>query len=94
MPLFDGVLELIARDVVPSGTRDNLADHARFTQYARRRRRSAPHRALRRADLGRPADRDRRRDGAERILADLADLGGAAIVGEVLDGPAGTVFVR
>jgi hypothetical protein len=28
------------------------------------------------------------------VLAELRDLGTAAIVGEVLDGPAGTVFVR
>jgi selenide, water dikinase len=93
VPLFDGVLELIAQDVVPSGTRDNLADHARFTQYG--------------SDVGeahRIALSDAQtsgglliavpREGAERILADLADRGGVAIVGEVLDGPAGTVLVR
>ncbi len=33
VPLFDGVLELIARDVVPAGTRDNLAEHAAFARY-------------------------------------------------------------
>jgi selenide, water dikinase len=93
VPLFAGVLDLIARGAVPGGTHDNLADHARFTHYA--------------SDVGedyRIALSDAQtsgglliaipRDGAERVLAELHDLGTAAIVGEVLDGPAGAVFVR
>jgi len=93
VPLFAGVLDLIARGAVPGGTQDNLADHARFTRYA--------------GDVGEPyriALSDAQtsgglliaipRAGAERVLAELSDLGTVAIVGEVLDGPAGTVFVR
>jgi selenide,water dikinase len=93
VPRYDGVLELIAQDVVPGGTRDNLADHARFVQYA--------------AGVGdayRTLLSDAQTsggllvalppDGARRMLADLADLGTATIVGEVLDGPAGAVLIR
>ena len=93
VPLLDGVLELIARDAVPGGTRDNLAEHAAFTTYA--------------DDVGealRIVLSDAQTsgglliaisaDGARRVLDELADLGTAAIVGEVLDGPPGTVIVR
>jgi selenide,water dikinase len=93
VPLFDGVLELIAQDAVPGGTRDNLAEHAAFTTYG--------------DDVGaalRIALSDAQTsgglliaiapDGARRVLDELADLGTAAIVGEVLDGPPGTVIVR
>lgn len=34
VPLLPGVLELIERDVVPGGTRDNAAVHAGFTSFA------------------------------------------------------------
>jgi selenide,water dikinase len=34
VPLMDGVLDLAERDVVPGGTRDNVAVHAQFTKYA------------------------------------------------------------
>lgn len=33
VPLFDGVLELITRDIVPGGTRDNATAHAAFTRF-------------------------------------------------------------
>ena len=33
-------------------------------------------------------------EGAARVLAELEDLGTATIVGEVLDGPSGTIVVR
>jgi selenide, water dikinase len=93
VPLFDGVLELIARDAVPGGTRDNLAEHAAFTTYA-----DGVGEALRIALSDAQTSGGLLiaipRDGAERVLADLADLGTAAIVGEVLDGPPGAVIVR
>jgi selenide,water dikinase len=34
IPVLDGVLDLIERDVVPGGTRDNAAVHAQFTSFA------------------------------------------------------------
>jgi len=34
VPLMDGVLDLIRRDVVPSGTKNNVRTHARFTTFA------------------------------------------------------------
>jgi selenide, water dikinase len=93
VPLFDGVLELIARGAVPGGTRDNLTEHARFTQYADEV--SEEHRiVLSDAQTSGGLLIAIPRDGAKRVLADLRELGTAAIVGEVLDGPAGTVFVR
>jgi selenide,water dikinase len=93
VPLFDGVLELIARGLVPGGTTDNLVEHAAFTEYAEG------------VDLWyRTALSDAQTSGglliaippagAERVLAELADLGTVAIVGEVLAGPAGAVLVR
>jgi len=93
VPLFAGVLDLIAVGAVPGGTRDNLAEHARFTQYADGvddAYRIALSDAQTSGGLLIAIDRA----GADAVLADLADLGTAAIVGEVLAGPAGTVFVR
>lgn len=93
VPLFDGVLALIAQDAVPEGTRDNLADHARFTDYAAGV--GEAHRvALSDAQTSGGLLIALGRDDAARVLAELADLGTAAIVGEVLAGPAGTVLVR
>jgi selenide,water dikinase len=93
VPLFAGVLDLIARGAVPSGSHDNLADHARFTQYGDDV--SEDYRiALSDAQTSGGLLIAIRREGAERVLADLADLGTVAIIGEVLDGPAGTVCVR
>jgi selenide, water dikinase len=93
VPRYDGVLELIAQDVVPGGTRDNLTDHARFVQYAEGV-----------GDAYRVLLSDAQtsgglliaipRDGAHRVLADLTDLGTVAIVGEVLAAPAGAVLIR
>ncbi len=93
VPLFDGLLDLIAREAVPGGTRDNLSDHAAFAQYAPGV-----------ADAYRIALSDAQTSGglliaiaaagAAGVMAELADLGTAAIVGEVLDRPAGTVLVR
>jgi len=34
VPLMDGVLDLIRRDVVPSGTKNNVRTHAAFTSFA------------------------------------------------------------
>jgi selenide,water dikinase len=93
VPLFAGVLELIARGAVPGGSKENLAEHARFTTYA--------------ADIDdtlRLALSDAQTSGglliaipppgAQRMLAELADLGTVAVVGEVLAGPAGAILVR
>jgi selenide,water dikinase len=93
VPLFDGVLELIAQDAIPGGTRDNLAEHARFTEYAD----GVPESyrvALSDAQTSGGLLVAIPREGAQRMLDELADLGTAAIVGEVLDGPPGTIFVR
>jgi selenide,water dikinase len=93
VPLFPGVLDLIARGAVPGGTRDNLAEHARFTQYADGV--GEAHRiALSDAQTSGGLLIAIGRAGADAVLADLVDLGTVAIVGEVLEGPAGTVFVR
>jgi len=93
VPLFDGVLDLIAQDAVAGGTRDNLAEHARFTEYADDV--SEAYRiALSDAQTSGGLLIAIPREGAERVLDELADLGTAAIVGEVVDGPSGAVFVR
>ena len=92
VPVFDGVLELIAAGAVPGGTRDNLAEHAAFTTYADGV--DEAHRILL-SDaqtsggllIAIPPD------GARRVLADLADLGSVAVIGEVRAGPAGTITV-
>ncbi len=93
VPLFDGVLDLVARGVVPGGSQDNLADHARFVRYADGVS----------AEL-RTVLSDAQTSGgllialppaaAERVLAELADLGTVAVVGEVLAGPPGAVLIR
>ena len=93
VPLFPDVLALIARGAVPGGTRDNFAEHAAFARYA-----DDVDDALRLAISDAqtsgglliaipPA-------GAERVLADLADLGTVATIGEVLAGPPGAIIVR
>jgi selenide, water dikinase len=93
VPLFDGVLELIAQGAVPGGTRDNLAEHAAFTTYADGV--DEAHRiVLSDAQTSGGLLIAIAPDGAQRVLEDLADRGAAAIVGEVLDGPAGTIVVR
>jgi selenide, water dikinase len=93
VPLFPGVLELIAQGAVPGGTRDNLADHAAFTHYAETV--GEAHRiALSDAQTSGGLLVAIAPDGAQRMLAALADLGTVAIVGEVTDGPSGTIFVR
>jgi selenide,water dikinase len=93
VPLFAGVLELIAQGAVPGGTRDNLADHASFTRYAETV--DEAHRiVLSDAQTSGGLLVAIAPDGAERMLAALADLGTVAIVGEVTDGPSGTIDVR
>ncbi len=93
VPVFDGVLDLIARDVVPGGTRTNLSDHAAFVEYADDV--DDAHRVmLSDAQTSGGLLIALAPDDAQRALASLADLGTAAIVGEVLAGPAGRVFVR
>ncbi len=93
VPHFPHVLDLIARDVIPGGTRTNLADHAVFVRYADSV--DDTHRVLM-SDAQTsggllmafaPAD-------AQRALAELDPATMPAIVGRVLDGPAGTVFIR
>ncbi len=93
VPLLDGVLELVAQGVVPGGSQDNLADHARFVEYADRVG-AALRTVLSDAQTSgglliaiAPAS-------AERVLAELADLGTVALIGEVLAGPAGAVLIR
>jgi len=93
VPLFAGVLELIASDVVPGGTRDNLAEHAAFARYG-----DGVDGALRVALsdaqtsggllIALPPER------AQALVNELRDVDGVAVVGEVLDGPAGAVLVR
>jgi selenide,water dikinase len=93
VPLFAGVLELIAQDAVPTGTRANLAEHASFARYAGGV--DDAHRlALSDAQTSGGLLIAIRPEGAQRVLDDLADLGTAAIVGTVLDGPPGTILVR
>jgi selenide,water dikinase len=93
VPLFEGVLDLIAAGAVPGGTRDNLAEHARYTTYADSV--DEAHRiALSDAQTSGGLLIAISPEGAHAVLAELADLGTAAIVGEVLGGPAGTVIVR
>jgi selenide,water dikinase len=93
VPLFESVLELIERDAVPSGTRDNLDEHAAYTRYADTVS-SALRIALSDAQTSGGLLIAVARERANALLAELADLDGVAIVGEVLDGPPGTVFVR
>jgi selenide, water dikinase len=93
VPLLPHVLELIGRGAVPGGTKDNAAEHAAFTSYA-----PSVDEALRLALsdaqtsggllIAIPPQ------GAERVLAELADLGTVTAIGEVLAGPAGTIVVR
>ena len=93
VPLYPGLSELIADDCVPGGTRDNLAEHARFTRYDD----AVPEWlriALSDAQTSGGLLMALPRADAEAVLAELAYLGTAAIIGDVLDGPAGTVFVR
>jgi selenide,water dikinase len=87
------VLDLIARGAVPGGTHDNLANHAHFARYADGVT-EAYRIALSDAQTSGGLLIAISREGAERVLTDLRDLRTVAIVGEVLDGPAGTVFVR
>jgi selenide,water dikinase len=90
VPAFAGALGLIARDIVPGGTRANLGDHAAFVRYAE----DVPE-ALRvllsDAQTSGGLLMAFAPPGARRALA-LAP--GTRVVGEVLAGPAGTVFVR
>ena len=93
VPLFDSVLELIARDAVPGGTRDNLAEHAAFTRYD-----AGVDEALRVALSDAQTSGGLLvaipRDGANAMLSDLGDVDGVAIIGEVMDGLPGIVRVR
>jgi selenide,water dikinase len=93
VPLFEGVLDLIAQGAVPGGTRDNLADHASFTQYAETVG-EAQRIALSDAQTSGGLLIAIAADGAERVLDALADLGTVAVIGEVLDGPSGAIVVR
>jgi selenide, water dikinase len=93
VPLFEGVLELIAQGAVPGGTRDNLAEHAAFTTYAGGV--DEAHRiVLSDAQTSGGLLIAIPPGGAQRVLDELADLGTVAVVGEVLEGPPGTIVVR
>ena len=93
VPLFDGVLELIEAGAVPGGTRDNLAEHAAFTTYAEHV--DEAHRiVLSDAQTSGGLLIAIAPDAAQRVLEDLDGADGVAVVGEVLDGPAGTILVR
>ena len=90
VPLFEGVLELIGRDVVPGGTRDNVREHERYTEFlpdVDPRLRIALSDAQTSGGLLVSIPRS----GADAMLAELE---GAAIIGEVLEGPAGAILVR
>jgi selenide,water dikinase len=93
VPLYAGVLELIEADCVPGGTRDNLAEQSAYTRYDTAVS-GAMRIALSDAQTSGGLLVAIPRAGAEAMLRDLADLGTAAIIGEVLDGPPGTVIVR
>jgi len=90
VPCFARVLELIARDVIPGGTRSNLDDHAVFTQYAPEV--DTAHRVLLSdAQTSGGLLMAFAPDDARRALAGRMP---AVVVGEVLAGPAGTILVR
>jgi selenide,water dikinase len=93
VPLHPGVLTLIDEDCVPGGTRDNLAYHAGFARYDDGVS-NAMRIALSDAQTSGGLLIAISADGADAVLRDLADLGTAAIIGEVLDGPPGAVLVR
>jgi selenide,water dikinase len=93
VPRFERVLDLIAADVIPGGTRSNLDDHAAFTHYEAAI--DEAHRVLLSdAQTSGGLLMAFAPDDARRALAALGDSGSAALVGRVLAGPAGTVFVR
>ncbi len=91
--MLDGVVELIARDAVPGGTRENLAEHALFATYD-----DSVDAALR------IVLSDAQTSGGllialppanvDGLLRDLATLGTVRVIGDVLADPPGTVVVR
>ena len=90
VPAFPRVLELIAQDVIPGGTRSNLDDHAVFTQYAPDV--DAVYRVLLSdAQTSGGLLMAFAPDDARRALEGRLQ---ATVVGEVLAGPPGTIFVR
>ncbi len=93
VPLFEGVLDLIAHDVFPGGSEDNLTDHARFTEYAEGID-DALRMVLSDAQTSGGLLMAVPREAVEPILAELADLGTVALIGEVLAGPPGAILVR
>jgi selenide, water dikinase len=93
VPLLDGVRELIERDAVPGGTRDNLAEHARFTEYAQGVDETARI-ALSDAQTSGGLLIALAPENAKRLLLEVAPHETIAFVGEVLDGPPGAIFVR
>ncbi len=92
VPLLDGVLALIARDAVPGGTRDNLAEHAAFTTYGDTV--DEAHRiALSDAQTSGGLLIALPPEDVDGLLHDLADLGTAAVIGDVAAEPPGGILV-
>jgi selenide,water dikinase len=90
VPLMDGVLDLIRSGVAPGGTRANRAEHAVFTKFADSVE-DALRTALSDAQTSGGLLMSIPRAGAEAVIAEL-DF--AVIIGEVVAGPTGRIFVR
>jgi len=93
VPTYDGVLDLIANGVVPGGTKDNAADHARFTTFAATVS-DAQRLLLSDATTSGGLLVSIHPDNASHFLHALDDLGTVRVIGAVVEGPPGTIVVR
>jgi selenide,water dikinase len=93
VPVYDGVLGLIANGIVPAGTRDNATDHERFTTFAATVS-NAQRLLLSDATTSGGLLIAIHPDNAGRLQYELADLETVRIIGAVVEGPAGTIVVR